>query len=1352
MIEEKIIKIRAVAEGVKAGIEEAARLLGSLQDEKEITITLSLEEAEEGIVRLRKELAELIAEKDKLKGKAELDINTENLKEIEKKLVELNDLKDRLASEDASETKGKDNPLKDSDHLKNLLGTISGPGEKVFDAVRGGVEKGIAAYSDYEFAMQSLSSQMDEMGISMVSVMDVIQEKTAGGLLSAEDTAEAVKNLTAYGMSLNQASLYIDSLTNAAAYNRDSQYSVSQAVVKATEGIKNQSTSLSAAGGMTKSTAQIVDDYAKSLGKTTEQLTQAERANAVYSAGVQEMAKYSGDAAAYSESLGASQERLKTATNGLYSAFGEALAPAVSKITGLITTLLEKLTSLIKNFGGLTSFVTITVGALAGLVVGINGLVTVFEIAKKAVDFFNGALNVFNTNPTAVVIGLVVTALAALALSLKDTKDAQSELNQEALKFHSIMGDTADITNIEDLMTYGEKLKDFGGSLGEYRERFQELQGAYLDEVAQYNEAGDMDAQAGATTAFLKQSEDLLAEFKKVNSELIETMEESGNPLSITLADFREGGTLFNQVLEEMADNLRRVRENFGEFADGVLESQNAIGDTSAVISSHQNEIKSLSSAYQALSKSEGLSQEELLKLSMQYPEVAKLVAENEDSIENLMHAIENQSQVSRQAAIEEIKNKKSDLETTKETLIGKIDTYKEEMNLFYQCLEDKRKTLTEFAEMFAVTVDVGMHISNEATLAAFAKIEKEVYANYEKVAAELNTIETVLNKTPIDLIGSGEGAGSYKPSGGSSGASGGSRSSANQEPVWQKQLTALDKMKAAGKLDMEEEIQQLDKLLKAYGVNAEARLEIEQRLHEAKRALADKNYDGELEKIRKKDTGNPETTDYADMISAYKNLLGEIKNIYSECPELIEQKENEISEIIKAKTEERIAKIIAVQQRELEERLSAYDRQMAYLKQFDGMDLGGGEIFKFGIEEEKDHVAKKLNEVNASFKQFFEQNGQDTEKYTKEQAEQYKRLSNAIADLQGQYTSLTIAGIKERKKALEAESKEHLKNIETIQKKMIANEKEKNTQLIESIKERYQAQIQLAEESANAEISIYEDKIKAIDDMLKAEERAEADQGFEDKTARLKQMLAFETDDSNKYELQKEIDSLTAENSKRKKKESLEDEKDSYRAEIDKIKENLSLEKELLKEAQEAEITRQNNTLKSYIENLESKYNSLKESLEDEKGAKINYGELTNEELQKIYDAEVKNYRDGLDEKERETKNNNDIIRGLVSGNTDSIIEDLNKKVELFSEAGRKAGSAWASAYQAQVSRLMDEVSDVSDNNYNARMLSAPMSATNNNHNNNIQLYQSIHTPTASPSQVAKESKKALENALKYV
>lgn len=91
-----------------------------------------------------------------------------------------------------------------------------------------------------------------------------------------------------------------------------------------------------------------------------------------------------------------------------------------------------------------------------------------------------------------------------------------------------------------------------------------------------------------------------------------------------------------------------------------------------------------------------------------------------------------------------------------------------------------------------------------------------------------------------------------------------------------------------------------------------------------------------------------------------------------------------------------------------------------------------------------------------------------------------------------------------------------------------------------------------------------------------------------------------------------------------------------------------------------------------------------------------------------------------------------------------------ISERVKEFAAAGREAGDAYATAFNSAVASIM-----ASTDSYSASAASAQMAALTQRPSvttNNVQLYQSINTPIASLAKVARESKKALENAVKYL
>jgi DNA repair exonuclease SbcCD ATPase subunit len=344
----------------------------------------------------------------------------------------------------------------------------------------------------------------------------------------------------------------------------------------------------------------------------------------------------------------------------------------------------------------------------------------------------------------------------------------------------------------------------------------------------------------------------------------------------------------------------------------------------------------------------------------------------------------------------------------------------------------------------------------------------------------------------------------------------------------------------------------------------------------------------------------------------------------------------------------------------------------------------------------------------------------------------------------------LTIEEIADRQKLYEKENEDRLKAMEKIEaeilalqkekiKEAISAEKERTKGLIDEVKKRYDAEIKAAEDAANAEIAVYEDKIKAIDALLKAEERQEADEDYQDKINRLKETLKFETDDSNKYELRKEIANLTAENEKRKRKESLEDEKESYREKIDLAKNNLSEQKEALQEKRDAEIAMHEEALESYTKKLEEELSALEKN-----------NKKSIDDLKQTLATQKREYATFLKQKKDDTATNNTEIEKLMNQSTTNILDKLKERVSEFADAGASAGAAWRNAFNEMVADIMSSTDSYSANVASAQ--AATMMQSPSTTNNSVQLQQIINTPTASPAKVARESKKALENAVRYL
>ncbi|MBQ7885496.1 MAG: hypothetical protein IJ313_01230 [Clostridia bacterium] len=105
------------------------------------------------------------------------------------------------------------------------------------------VQTGTNAYNAYVAATQGLESVAAGKGIANEELTQSLEEVT-DGFFSASAAATAYKNLLSRGYSLDQATTTIERLKDAAAFGRAASLSLEDAVVSATEGIKNENSVL----------------------------------------------------------------------------------------------------------------------------------------------------------------------------------------------------------------------------------------------------------------------------------------------------------------------------------------------------------------------------------------------------------------------------------------------------------------------------------------------------------------------------------------------------------------------------------------------------------------------------------------------------------------------------------------------------------------------------------------------------------------------------------------------------------------------------------------------------------------------------------------------------------------------------------------------------------------------------------------------------------------------------------------------------------------------------------------------------------------------------------------------------
>ena len=297
----------------------------------------------------------------------------------------------------------------------------------------------IDSASQVQSAFTGLNSIVQGTGNSFSEAQKFINEYTADGLVSINETATAYKNLLSRGYDTSQIEDVLNRLKDSAAFGRQASYDLGEAVVTATEGLKNENSILVDNAGVTKNVAKMWDEYAKSIGTTANNLTQEQKIQAEYNGIMKETQFQVGDAAAYTKTFSGQIQQLKFNFSQMTAAIGKVVAPIAQLFIPIINTALnaitrffEKLQVVIKAFGlEMPTVVSKTNNAMSGVNESIESTGdTAVSTAKKINKAFAGVdeINVLKTS----------------------TNDESSSSNSGSSSSQSITSPSLDTTGMEE--------------------------------------------------------------------------------------------------------------------------------------------------------------------------------------------------------------------------------------------------------------------------------------------------------------------------------------------------------------------------------------------------------------------------------------------------------------------------------------------------------------------------------------------------------------------------------------------------------------------------------------------------------------------------------------------------------------------------------------------------------------------------------------------------------------------------------------------------------------------------------------------------------------------------------------
>lgn len=243
------------------------------------------------------------------------------------------------------------------------------------------LDKAVDAAVRQQNALMGLASTAKGTGNSIDLTTKAAKDLAADGLMPLGDSAMGLKNLLAAGMSLPQAIKLMQAFKDSAAFGRQGSLEFGQAIVGATEGIKNGNSALVDNAGVTKNLSNILVEAGYSAQDLSKASTDVGVRTALYNGILKETVNQQGDAAKLAESFGGALARQKTQVTNLQVALGTALQPILTKIMSALAPLLEKVMEWVKKNPQLVAaiaagvVVSLALAAAIGLVAAAVGAV-----------------------------------------------------------------------------------------------------------------------------------------------------------------------------------------------------------------------------------------------------------------------------------------------------------------------------------------------------------------------------------------------------------------------------------------------------------------------------------------------------------------------------------------------------------------------------------------------------------------------------------------------------------------------------------------------------------------------------------------------------------------------------------------------------------------------------------------------------------------------------------------------------------------------------------------------------------------------------------------------------------------
>lgn len=280
------------------------------------------------------------------------------------------------------------------DRVRKALDRAVVPSAALAGSLAFGARSVLTASDELQNSLLGLGRVAEAMKQDVDGARQAAVDLASDGLLSVKDAAEGLKNLLATGFSLPESIRLMNAFRDSAAFNRQGTLAFGEAIVGATQGIKNQNSIMVDNAGITKNLSVILKEAgmsANDLGLVTSDVSVR---TALYNGILQEASIFQGDAAEMAQTYSGRLSKLNTDIFNAKAALGDQLKPAMIAVLSITGQVVNKTDTLISLFKENKTAALILAGGIAGaLVPSFYGLATAGSAAAVALApfFITGA-------------------------------------------------------------------------------------------------------------------------------------------------------------------------------------------------------------------------------------------------------------------------------------------------------------------------------------------------------------------------------------------------------------------------------------------------------------------------------------------------------------------------------------------------------------------------------------------------------------------------------------------------------------------------------------------------------------------------------------------------------------------------------------------------------------------------------------------------------------------------------------------------------------------------------------------------------------------------------------------------